>query len=228
MFNNRSRKYLCFDLILWHWDWVTVKQKSLRKVCNKTFKHTLKFLYIKVMLQWCMAIMWGFVDSGAAIFPHSKPHIMEVAMNWADLCLGDFVWKEKGGWNKISVWQQFFLVSQNNRNANGLCLVAMCCPGIIKNYDNKFKQLLYLLVVPSQHLSCHPFVLEFHLKFLSLNMDSQHDHIHQGSLKNTTTCMESILLGSQLFLQQKGEGCLSWCKNTEHSTGFLIRTEGQW
>ena len=91
-----------------------------------------------------------------------------------------------------------FLVWQNTRNANGLCLVAMCCPGIIKNYDNKFKQLLYLLVVPSQHLSCHLFVLEFHRKFLSLNMDSQHDHI-----------MESILLGSQLFLQQKGEGCLS-------------------
>ena len=76
-----------------------------------------------------------------------------------------------------------FLVWQNNRNANGLCLVAMCCPGIIKNYDNKFKQLLYLLVVPSQHLSCHLFVLEFHLKFLCLNMDSQHDHIHQGSPK---------------------------------------------
>ena len=145
--------------------------------------------YSKVSLhQSHVAVMYGHhvripgFRSGI-FFPHSKPHIMEVAMNWADLCLGDFVWKEKGAWNKFSVWQQCFLVWQNTRNANGLCLVAMCCPGIIKNYDNKFKQLLYLLVVPSQHLSCHLLVLEFHRKFLSLNMDSQHDHIHQGSPK---------------------------------------------
>ena len=158
--------------------------KKSQKVLQQDIQTYFKVSLHQSHVQWCMAIMWGFVDSGAAIFPHSKPHIMEVAMNWADLCLGDFVWKEKGGWNRFfQCDNNAFLVWQNNRNANGLCLVAMCCPGIIKNYDNKFKQLLYLLVVPSQHLSCHLFVLEFHLKLLSLNMDSQHDHIHQGSLK---------------------------------------------